>query len=313
MIHTILVPLDGSRLAEQALPEARRLARAADAAIVLVRVARMGARRDRLAAHFAAIEEAEEYLRMKARVLASEGVSVRTSVFSKDPAEGISLAAMVHGATLIVMSTHGRSGMRRAVLGSVAEQVVHAASIPVLLVRSVRRTAYTGPVRKILVPLDGTELAESALRYVAQEQFAQSAEITLLRTVALPITTSPTVLNGYLSESLYEQVEQETEFECREASRYLYCVALTYLDSRPWQARVAMGAPAEQMLEVANADMIDFIVMATHGRRGVDRLLHGSVAAHVLHHTHVPLLLLHGTNAAAGATERAPREALQPV
>jgi nucleotide-binding universal stress UspA family protein len=74
-----------------------------------------------------------------------------------------------------------------------------------------------------------------------------------------------------------------------------------------------MGAPAEQMLEVANADMIDFIVMATHGRRGVDRLLHGSVAAHVLHHTHVPLLLLHGTNAAAGATERAPREALQPV
>jgi nucleotide-binding universal stress UspA family protein len=66
-------------------------------------------------------------------------------------------------------------------------------------------------------------------------------------------------------------------------------------------------------VEVGNDGTVDLIVMATHGRSGVDRLLHGSVAAHVLHHTHVPLLLLHGTNAAAGATERAPREALQPV
>jgi nucleotide-binding universal stress UspA family protein len=234
-------------------------------------------------------------------------------MFSMDPAEGISLAAMVHGANLIVMSTHGRSGVRRAVLGSVAEQVVHAVSIPVLLVRSVRRTAYSGPLRKMVVPLDGTELAESALRYVAQEQFAQSAEITLLRTVPLPITASPTVLNGYLSASLSEQVEQETERQRREASRYLNRVALTYLDNRPWQARVAMGEPAEQILVVGNDGAVDLIVMATHGRSGVDRLLHGSVAAHVLHHTRVPVLLLHGTAVAAGGVEPAQRETLQPA
>ncbi len=137
MIHTTLVPLDGSPLAEAALPEARRLARAAAATIVLVRVARGGiALQDQRAAQLSALAEAEAYLRIKARELSSAGFGVRTDVFCNDPAEGIGLAAMVHGASLVVMSTHGRSGLRRALLGSVAAQVVHEASIPARIAKS---------------------------------------------------------------------------------------------------------------------------------------------------------------------------------
>ena len=294
MINTIIVPLDGSPLAEQALSEARRIARTSDADIVLVRVARLrSGLHDPVAGQSVAIAEAEEYLRSKARELTDAGFGVRTDVFCHDSADGIAIAAMVHGAGLIVMSTHGRSGMRRALLGSVAERVVHQASVPVLLIRDGQPALHAGAYRTIVVPLDGSALAEGALRFVAQEPCARRAKIVLLDVV--PDATLPIAggVMGSIPASVYEQNERETRHRCATASRYLYRMGLTYLDGRPWDSYVATGTAAEQILEAAKDSAADLIVMATHSRAGVDRLMHGSVAAHVLRHAAVPVLLLH--------------------
>lgn len=124
LIRTILVPLDGSRLSDHALPEARRLAQQTGASLLLVRAAQ--ARSivpDALAAQMAAVTEAEDYLQRHAETVRGTGLAVSTEVYCNEAADAIIVAAIVHSADLIVMSTHGRSGLSRAVYASVAERV----------------------------------------------------------------------------------------------------------------------------------------------------------------------------------------------
>lgn len=140
VIQTIIVPLDGSALAEAALPPARRLARITNATLVLVLVRVAQTRSfggDALAAQDAAVTEAEAYLRRIAHDLRYRDVAVHTDVFVNDPTTGIAVAALAHGADVIVMSTHGRSGVSRVLLGSVAERVLRETALPVVLVRGV--------------------------------------------------------------------------------------------------------------------------------------------------------------------------------
>jgi nucleotide-binding universal stress UspA family protein len=137
MLTRILVPLDGSELAERILPEVLALAGPRGMEIHLLRVvhAHTFPGTDPVTAQVQAVEEAQAYLtRLEAR-LVSGGLSVHTAVRYGHAAEEILDHAKVSGATLLAMSTHGRSGLRRFMLGSVAEAVVRHAPIPVLLVR----------------------------------------------------------------------------------------------------------------------------------------------------------------------------------
>lgn len=137
-VDTVLVPLDGSPLAEMALPTAIELLRdSPDATLILLRAAEATTLPgvDPTGAQVAVVHEAEEYLEDVAARARDEGVSrVITSVWYSQPAKAIVEAAPVRGADLIVMSTHGRSGLRRIVLGSVAESVLRGTQTPILLV-----------------------------------------------------------------------------------------------------------------------------------------------------------------------------------
>ena len=137
-ISTILVPLDGSTLAETALPPAVGLAREHGARMVLLRAVEahtvpMG---DPVQAQVEAVREAEGYVDgVRERVRHTGVASVETSVWYGPPAESIVEAAHYRGADLIVMSSHGRTGLGRLVLGSIAERVLRATRVPILLIR----------------------------------------------------------------------------------------------------------------------------------------------------------------------------------
>jgi nucleotide-binding universal stress UspA family protein len=134
----IIVPLDGSPHAEAALPEAIEIARATPGAkIILVRAAEASALpvRDPIEAQIAVVRDAEDYLDAVAARLEGKGVRVTTSVWYGPAAITIVDAAATTRADLIVMSTHGRSGFNRLVLGSVAESVLRATHVPILLLR----------------------------------------------------------------------------------------------------------------------------------------------------------------------------------
>jgi nucleotide-binding universal stress UspA family protein len=136
-VKTILVPLDGSVLAELALKPAVELAREKDAKLVLLRAAEAHTTvADPTEAQVAVVREAEDYLAgVRARVLDDSVPAVETSVWYGPPAEAIAEAARYRNADLIVMSSHGRSGLGRLVLGSVAESVLRATPTPILLIR----------------------------------------------------------------------------------------------------------------------------------------------------------------------------------
>jgi len=138
-LNKILVPLDGSTLAEDALPAACDFADRDGATISLLRAAEAMTRPggDTVDAQVMAVREAEEYLASVVRRLEDKGVRrVETHVWYGPPAAAIVEAATVQKADLIVMSTHGRSGLGRLVLGSVAESVLRGTTVPILIVRA---------------------------------------------------------------------------------------------------------------------------------------------------------------------------------
>ncbi len=140
MFKRILVPLDGSRLAEAILPEVAELARAIRAEVVLLRVAIAHVFPGIDPIHLAdeevrVVQEAEGYLSRVAERLAREAIGVKTTVRYGEAAAEIVDQVATEGADLVAMSTHGRSGLSRLVMGSVAEEVVREARVPVLLLR----------------------------------------------------------------------------------------------------------------------------------------------------------------------------------
>jgi nucleotide-binding universal stress UspA family protein len=289
MIRTIVVPLDGTALAEQALPHACSVARQSGARLVLVRAAphagesAMSTSDLRTAApHLrVTLRDAERYLMALQARLKGQALSVSAEALHTDAVTAILFAARERAADLIVMSTQGRTGMARAFAGSVAEHVLHGTTLPVLLVRAVpdrQPIAEPRPFRTVLVPLDGTPVAEVALSYLAQETvLLDKAAIVLLMAMS-PLATGRA--GG-------------------EQRHYLEAVGQKYLRDVSPDIRVVPGPADAVILEAAHLEDVDLIAMATHGRIGLDRLVHGSVAEHVVHGASVPVLLLHASAAAA--------------
>ena len=136
-VKTILVPLDGSPIAEAALAPAVEVAREKNATLVLLRATEAHTLfRDAVEAQTAAVREAEDYLDgVRDRLMRDGLANVQVSAWYGLPAEAIIEAARYRNADLIVMSSHGRSGLGRLVLGSVAEMVLRGTRVPILLIR----------------------------------------------------------------------------------------------------------------------------------------------------------------------------------
>lgn len=287
MLKTILVPLDGSELAERALPYATAIARWAHARVVLVRaiLARTLPGADPTDAQVTLRKRAEADLYATAEQLGLASVEAETHVYYDEATAAILDAVQARDADLIVMASHGRTGLGRWIYGSVAERVLQHAPVPVLLVSATASCAWTSDrAPRLLVPLDGSALAEGALAPARALAADLGSDLVLLRVVEAP---PPLAAPDYLTAA---GVDLDTELGA--ARDYLHQVAT---DLRRDGLRVeivpSVGHPPTLIPTVAQERSADLIVMATHGRRGIARLALGSVATGVMQRSTMPVLL----------------------
>lgn len=281
----ILVPLDGSPLSEAVVPLAEALARDYEADLLLVRALRAQPSAE---AEVRAQHEAEQYLAAMAAGLKARGLSgVSWKVWYDDPTVAIADAARYDAADLIVMSTHGRGGLSRLLLGSVAESLVRTVPVPVLLVRGAL-TWRPGTIGRILVPLDGSELSEAILPFVERLAGPFDFAIDLLRVVESPLSAVAVELPGQAGELV-----ELGRIAAVEAERYLTKVAAA-LEGKGLRVRwaVAEGSTVEAIQRHARESGAGLIAMTTHGRTGLGRLVLGSVAERVLRRAEVPVIIL---------------------
>jgi nucleotide-binding universal stress UspA family protein len=292
-IRTILVPLDGSELAERALPYASALVGAAGARMVLLRAVSIAPLPgfDDWHAQQAASEEARAALEHTAGGLRSSGLDVATLVEAGSLAWAIRHAAEDLPADLVVMSTNGHGGLGRWVYGSEVDEVLRLSPVPVFLVPAALRTGWvTAQRRRVLVPLDGSELAEAALGPAVRLTRALGAEMVLLRVVEPGRPDGVAWMGG-----LPVVVPADGEFERRsvEARDYLAGVATrAALGGLVAEKLVEVGDPADLAAATARREGVGLIVMATHGRTGLARLVMGSVASATLQRAGSPVVLV---------------------
>lgn len=299
MFTRILVPLDQSSLAEQALGTAAGIARAASASIELVLVHQALPYDGYTDAPWNAARRGREYdyLRGIADELESGArVRVSCSVLAGAPAYAIRARAAEIRAELIVMTTHGRTGLNRAWMGSIADAVVRSASVPVLLLHPSKHTALprvAASFKKLIVPLDGSSACLEILKPAIDLARYDNAGIVLLRIVSpvpfpmvdqsMPFGVGPMVADPEQTEKLVREVEREVA----ELAKHVRGE-----DVRSVETRVVVSEHvAAAILEQSLVDGADLIAMTTHGR-GATRLVIGSVADKVLRGTPLPLLLL---------------------
>jgi nucleotide-binding universal stress UspA family protein len=287
MLQTILLPLDGSPLAHQALPYAAGLARQSGARIILVRAAEAHTLLDVdiADAQLGVLSRAEHDLEAAAAQLHEERIQCEAHVYYDAPVPAILDSARRHHADLIVLSTHGRSGLGRVIYGSVADDVLRHAEVPVLLIPPTIDHAWPADrALTILVPLDGSALAEDALRSAERLATLPGARLHLLRVIEP--ARYPLAGEGYV------YVPFDDEAERADAQAYLdEQIARLARGGVPATSQVVMGMPISVIPRVAAECGADVIAMATHGRGGLARLVLGSVATGTLQRTHVPVLL----------------------
>jgi nucleotide-binding universal stress UspA family protein len=292
VINRILIPVDGSELSDRVLISVRRLLRdLEDADVELLRVLQPACRPEEEWAEKSETAENELALRREAarhhleqlqERLADDGIDACTRVAQGDPAEAILARIESFRASLVAMATHGRTGLNRWVRGSVAERVLRRCPVPLLLSNPVaaQGRAQGGVIRKILVPLDGSD--RSARILPLAEAFAQhyGSQLHLIRVVP-PDETSP------------EPGAQPTRVTSADAlaSLEVYAAVLRNTSLAVRCSTPLERSPAEAILVAAEADDVDLIAMTTHGYSGLDRWLFGSVAEKVMRHCTCPLLV----------------------
>jgi len=303
MYNRILVPVDRSAFAENALVHAVAVAKRSGGAIHLVMVhtsVRPEAVRPAPVVFETGfdsllVREEEEYLEALARSLSADhGVNVNTMLLEGAVSNAISRHTREAGIDLVVMSTHGHGGLKRAWLGSNADRLLRRLRVPMLLVRpldSITPVAAVESYRNVLIALDGSSIAEAALGAVAGLPFAEDATCTLLRIAVAPmLPTSP-----YVPDAARENREL-TEERNEEAARYLEAIAPRAAEHWPVIDRHVVSAyrPAEAILEHADRLRADLIVIGTHGRARVARAVLGSVADKVIRGADVPVFVYPG-------------------
>ena len=295
MFGHLLVPLDGSRLAETALPAAAELARRLRASVTLLHVLEPDApptvHGDR---HLRSPAEAEGYLAGTADWMAARQVSADVALNQQqgDVAATIARIGGAVGADLIVLTTHGRSGVRGLLFGRVAQQVLQRGAIPVLLIQpsaSGRDAAFA--FRRLLVPLDGSDTSERALPAAAALAAAYGAELGLMRVVPTVDTVSGD--QSAPARLLPTTTAAMLEVEAAEAGSYLERIAGGMRqEGRVVATAVGRGDPVRVLADAVRQRQVDLMVMATHGRSGVSAVWAGSVASRLIGTGVTPVLLV---------------------
>ena len=296
-IQSILVPLDGSSLAEEALPLAQAIAERSRAKLKLVLIHEPHILMEPGPAYSKvelAMQKADrDYLKsVTTRLRSVLGRSVSSAVLQGIPvAQTLASYARELGVDLVVMTTHGRGGLRRAWLGSVTDQLIRFSETPILVVRpgeaGVAKPATE--MKEILVALDGSPLAEAALEPAVTLAKLWDAEISLVQVVRPIILTDGAPLtfpSGYS--------EQVTIFRRQAAQDYIRDLAERLRESgiRANGVAVLGAAVPETLIDMAAPERVSLIVAATHGLGGLKRMVLGSVADKLVRGANVPTLVV---------------------
>ena len=289
MYDTILVPTDGSDHATRAAEHARYLARLFDATVHVISVVDVRSA-ERIVdgvgeGEFVAHLEADAKKAVEAvEALVGERDSVQTAVIRGEPAQSILKYADEHDADLLVMGTHGRTGLTRYIAGSVTERVLRLAEIPVLTTHVTEPEEVEIDYDELLVPTDGSEAATEAIGHglaIAEKSNARVHAVNIVDVIDVamePSYTPPTELIEQL-ESKGEAATEEIATRARDAG----------LDA---VTEVHEGFPARDLLDYADEHEIDLIVMGTAGRTGLNRFLLGSTTERVIRHAEMPVLAI---------------------
>jgi nucleotide-binding universal stress UspA family protein len=307
MFQTILVPLDGSSFGEQALPLALGIAGQANASVRLVHVLNpISSAVPELMVYRTTLRE--EYHREKQiyldnlvkRIHAVSPVTVLPEIIEGEVADTLRNTVADGLADMIVMTTHGRGPLARFWLGSVADELVRTLPVPLMLVRPSREAPelkFVPTVRRILLPLDSTPLAEQMIAPATELARTMHARCTLFRVIQTDIPASLTYppQGTAMTEHVRFMVEQLETARKRlehEAEQYLEKVAAGMREAGvEVEIRVAHDEkPAGAILKEAEWGY-DLIAMETHGHRGLKRLWLGSVADKVIRGSHGPVLV----------------------
>jgi nucleotide-binding universal stress UspA family protein len=295
MFKKILVPLDGSHLAEAALPAAASLSEKLNAPVTLLHIIEQNAPDEvHNEPHLTRPEEAEAYLKNLAKQSFPPGVNVNWHVH--DPGVKDVTASIVEHTgefepDLIIMCAHGNSGIRDMLFGRIAQQVVAKGATPLLFLQPM--TSYQKPfnIRRILLPLDSDSIHDDSLPMAKNLAKAYNAELSLLCVIptfgtlrgdeAATSTILPSTTNALLD------IQEEH-------ARVHFQGHLNELigEGLRTSAEIARGDPAQTIVNVAERSGADLIVLSTHRRAGIDAFWARSVAPHVARRTKIPLLLI---------------------
>lgn len=313
MYERIILTDDGSPIARAAIPRAAALAAASDADVLVIRVSEaVGVKPEDLddggweaylsdeAAEAALADplEAEPHLSEVVADLHARGVThVGSVVVHGEPADALVEAADELDADLIIMSSRGMSGIRRAVLGSVAEQVIrNARGVPVLLSPPPADGPEPG-IHRVLLTLDGSELSHAAVPHAEYLARALGAELTLIQVTdseadllaaSMPVGAPP---RAAIPVDAASQIAAEQRAQA-DAALGAIATAMRERGVANVATEVVAGEPTEAILEAVDRLGVDVVVMATHGRGGLGRLLLGSVADSVARNTEHSAVLL---------------------
>ena len=299
MYTKILVPLDGSAVAEQVLPYVRTLAGGLKIPVELIGVVDMAQFDSHIAAEKGryldtliedSVRCSREYL--KGVVQTFPGANVGFAVEKGGAAEVIIAKAGADNETLIAMATHGRSGIDRWLLGSVAEKVLRGSANPLLLVRAKVEAKAAGgaTLKSIVVPLDGSELAESVLPAVVEMAKKLNIEIILFRAFNVPYSVFGGVrehiaivdeLLGGIKVEARAYLEKKTEELKKQGAKVSYVLE--------------QGTSADQIISLGRKTPDNLIAMCTHGWSGVKGWVLGSITETVVRHSGDPVLVIRPT------------------
>jgi nucleotide-binding universal stress UspA family protein len=307
-MKTILVPLDGSALAERAIPYAAMCAQLLDAKIHLLRVINdirpnvpdpsslaLGLPASEFRSQATVVGNVEEwetashaalhYLQSQANLLQHLGIEVTIEVQSGNAADYILEVAHQFIDAMIVIATHGYSGFRRLALGSVTDKVVQHTNVPIFIVPGNNALAHDAPrLKRIMLPIDGSPLSKAVLPLACDLAKAAQAQLLLFQSVS-PVTAVYSGLD--LPSDIQDALHNTATKDLRTTADALRITA----DVKVATA-VALGDAAEQIVNTASQNQVDLVLMATHGYGGLKRFALGSVADKVLKAASAPLLLV---------------------
>lgn len=297
MFGRMLIPLDGSKTAEDVLPYARRLAADARVAVELLGVVEMAEIAEDIASNQAAyagalvreaVRNSTEYLEKLAQTF--HNGKVRCNVQQGRPEDIIIAAASADRATLIAMATHGRSGVTRWLLGSVTEKVLRGTVNPLLVVRAPGNSKTDGEaaLRSVIVPLDGSDVAETILSPVAALAKALDLQVLLIRVYGVPLPTyggDDYYVPDYLE--LKDQIRDEAEGYLNSRANLLRAQGVAEVSTV-----VIEGSAADAIIDLARKTPDNLVALSPHGRSGLQRWVLGSVTEKVVRHCQDPVLIV---------------------